>query len=102
MALRHETRTQTIARLAAKARAEGVRIKRDKLGRSWATSASTPGALYVVTGYTCSCPGFVHHGECKHHSALMVALGWVERDPEPAPPAALPVPARCASCDGLS
>ena len=102
MALRHETRSQTIARLAAKARADGVQLKRDALGRYWATSASTPGAMYALTGYSCSCPGFVHHGACKHHSALMVALGWIEREPETPAPAAVarPVLAPCRHCDG--
>ncbi len=33
MALRHETREQTITRLAEKARVEGVQLKRDTLGR---------------------------------------------------------------------
>ncbi len=102
MALRHETRDQTVTRLARKAREEGVQLKRDGLGRYWATSTSAPGAMYALTGYSYSCPGFFHHGACKHHSALMVALGWVEREPEtPTPaPVALPVSPPCRSCEG--
>jgi len=43
------------------------------------------------------------HGCCKHYAALMSALGWIEREPEPPVPApvALPVPARCERCGGI-
>lgn len=39
-----------------------------------ATSTSKPGWTHVVMLTGCSCKGFVHHGHCKHHSALVVAL----------------------------
>ena len=40
-------------------------------------SVSCPGKLHYVTGLSCDCQGFASHGRCKHHSALLVALGWV-------------------------
>ncbi len=77
-----ETPTDALVRLAAKARTEGVQLFRDRSdGRYYASSASTPGTLYMVTGYPCECRGFVAHGRCKHYAALMAALGWIEGSP---------------------
>ncbi len=85
-----------LTRLAAKAKADGIRLFRDRTGRYFASSASQPGTLHYVTGYSCDCQGFVAHGRCKHHAALMTALGWVEGAPEPTPPTET-----CAECGGL-
>ncbi len=95
-----ESRTDALVRLAAKARHEGVQLFRDRSdGRYYASSASTPGKRYYVTGYSCECQGFVQHGRCKHYAALMAALGWIEGSPEPTPaPQALT--ATCRTCDG--
>ena len=95
-----ETRTDALVRLAAKARHEGVQLFRDRAdGRYYASSASTPGTRYMVTGYSCECRGFVAHGRCKHYAALMAALGWIEGSPAltPEPQA---VTATCRTCDG--
>jgi len=95
-----ETQEQTLERLLAKARTEGVQLFRDRSdGRYYASSASTPGTLYMVTGYSCECRGFVAHGRCKHYAALMAALGWIEGSPAltPEPQA---VTATCRTCDG--
>jgi hypothetical protein len=74
-------RDEVIRRLAAKARKEGVRLFHDvRDGRHYASSVSHPGKLHYVTGLSCDCPGFASHGRCKHHSALLVALGWVADD----------------------
>ena len=98
---------QALTRLAAKARTDGIKLFRDKSGRYFASSASTPGTLHYVTGYSCDCIGFVTHQRCKHHAALMVALGWLGPDrcpdpdpqPEPDPPAtAMSTP--CSECSG--
>ncbi len=71
-------------RLLAKARREGVRLFRDRSdGRHYASSGTTPGRLYYVTGFSCECRGFVAHGRCKHHAALLAALGWTGVDPDP-------------------
>jgi hypothetical protein len=71
-------RDEAIRRLARKARAEGVQLYRDAWdGRFYASSVSCPGAMHYVTGISCDCMGFVSHQRCKHHSALLVALGWV-------------------------
>lgn len=86
----HESHDAAVHRLAEKARREGVRIKRDSKGRYWATSVSEPGKLHAITGYTCDCSGFLSHGRCKHHSALLAALGWLPsppNDPTPETPA---------------
>ena len=81
-----ETQEQTLGRLLAKARTEGVQLFRDRSdGRHYASSASTPGTLYMVTGYSCDCQGYAHHQRCKHHSALLSALGWITGEPDPTP-----------------
>lgn len=68
---------------AAKARAEGVKLLRDRRdGRYYATSATKPGTRYFVTLVSCTCPGFVHHGHCKHHSALVMAHLLQELGPQ--------------------
>ena len=74
-------REDTVRRLARKARAEGVQLFRDaRDGRHYASSVSHPGKMHYVTGLSCDCQGFASHGRCKHHSALLVALGWVADD----------------------
>jgi hypothetical protein len=74
-------REDTVRRLAAKARAEGVQLYRDaRDGRYYASSVSHPGKLHYLTGVSCDCMGFASHGRCKHHSALLVAMGWVVDD----------------------
>jgi hypothetical protein len=81
---------ETIARLATKAREEGVRLYRDRRdGRHYATSATTPGKLYFVTLASCTCMGFISHGHCKHHAALTLA---VLNEPEDNEPDEAPVP----------
>lgn len=69
---------------AAKARREGVKLLHDRRdGRHYATSATTPGVRYYVTLVSCTCPGFINHGHCKHHSALVIAHLVQEHGPEP-------------------
>ena len=84
-----ETERTALTRLLAKAKAEGVKLLRDQDGRHYASSTSTPGRRYLVTGYSCTCRGFLSHGRCKHHAALMSALGWLQGDPEPDPAMAI-------------
>jgi len=85
--IRHtETVDGACARLARKARQEGVTITRDQGGRYFASSVSTPGQSHYVTGYSCDCVGFANRGRCKHHSALLSAMGWLDADPDPEPP----------------
>ncbi len=97
-----ETREEAITRLAAKARAEGVKLYRDpKDGRYYASSVSNPDKLHYVTGISCDCAGFASHQRCKHHSALLVALGWVGGVPEPEPEPITGKIVRCQSCRGL-
>ena len=81
-----ETHDAALVRLAHKARAEGIRLYRDRNdGRHYASSASTPGRLHYVTGLSCDCVGFATHRRCQHFAALLAALGWLATDPEPAP-----------------
>ena len=91
-----ETVDQARRRLAEKARTEGVTLSLDDDGRWYASSVSTPGRRYLVTGYSCTCVGFCNHGRCKHNSALLACRGWLDLDldddPEPTPAAALPCP----------
>ncbi len=82
-----------------KAKQEGIRLYRDRNdGRHYASSASTPGLLHYVTLASCDCIGFVHHGRCKHHSALVMAhLLQQAGTPDPTTPAAGP----CSCCHGV-
>ena len=76
---------EQVMRLAAKAKAEGVRLYVDRRdGRHYASSASTAGRLYFVTLASCTCPGFAAHGHCKHWAALQLAI-VLEGTPEPDP-----------------
>lgn len=74
----------------------GVKLLRATNGRYYAESASQPGHLWFLTGFSCQCPGFVHRQTCRHHAALMASLGWVDTTPEPTSPA----PASCPTCSG--
>jgi len=82
-----ETLEEARVRLAAKARETGVQLRVDDQGRHWGSSTSQPGHWHALTGYSCDCPGFANRGRCRHHSALLEALGWLDdADPEPTPP----------------
>jgi hypothetical protein len=72
---------------------DGVKLIRAASGRYYAESRSAPGTLWFLTGFSCQCPGFLHRQTCRHHRALMQALGWTR--PEPTPPAVT-----CAECHG--
>jgi hypothetical protein len=112
-----ETREQALHRLADKARQEGVKLYQDPVdGRYYASSVSQPGHKHYVTGYSCDCVGFAKHGRCKHHAALLSALGWIDSRPnapkrlpqpksapvkaEPDPTAPAPLEIRCSDCNG--
>lgn len=96
--------TDPLHRLAEAARDRGVRILREATsGEYYATSGSDPELCYRVTGYSCSCPGFLRWNRCGHHSLLLLQLGWLpDDDPDPAPPAgsvrASTIP--CSVCNG--
>jgi len=80
-----ETLEAARIRLAQKARIDGVRLVRDPIdGRHYATSTSQPGRFHYVTLLSCDCPGFIHAGRWRHHSALLAALGQLP--PEPTAP----------------
>lgn len=87
-----------LTRLADKARTDGIRLFRDRAGRYYASSASEPGRLHYVTGYSCDCRGFMTHQRCRHHAALLAALGWLNVEPDPQKPAAAITP--CNECSG--
>ncbi len=83
-------------RLADQARTNGVRLFTEAAtGARFATSATEPGTIYYVTGYSCTCKGFCYAGRCQHHSLLLAELGWLP-DLEPAPAAV----ATCSTCGG--
>lgn len=96
-----ESREDALMRLATQARASGVKLYMDQVdGRFYASSRSQPGALHRLTGFSCTCQGFIRHSRCSHLAALHSALGWLEPDPDPDPPAATtPVP--CGECGGM-
>jgi cytochrome c553 len=92
-----DTVTETVdharRRLAEKARQEGVTLSLDDDGRWYASSVSTPGTRHYLTAYSCTCVGFCNRGRCKHNSALLACLGWLDLDddPEPTPPAPMAI-----------
>lgn len=94
-----ESREDALMRLATQAKASGVKLYQDREhGRFYASSRSQPGALHRLTGFSCTCQGFIRHGRCAHLAALHSALGWIETNPEPTPPAAAMIP--CGECEG--
>ncbi len=88
---------------AGKARREGVKLYRDNVtGAHYATSVSQPGKWHYVTLLSCDCVGFVNHGHCKHHSALVMAklLQETGQTPEPTELPVATAPEPCRQCDG--
>jgi len=83
-------------RLADQGRANGVRLPSECVtGERFATSATDPGAVHSLTGFSCSCPGFVYHQRCSHHAALLERLNWL-----PAVAGDAPAPVPCSGCRG--
>ncbi len=81
-----ESREAALIRLADQARTTGVKLYMDrKDGRFYASSRSQPGTFHRLSGFSCSCQGFIRHGRCAHLAALHAALGWLEA-PDPTPP----------------
>jgi hypothetical protein len=82
-----EAERATLVRMLGKAHTEGVRIYQNPHdGRYYASSTSNRSQLHYVTAYSCDCPGFMHHGHCKHHAALLETLGWITLPtPDPLP-----------------
>ncbi len=81
---------------------DGVKLLRSTAGRYFAESKSRPGTLWLLTGFSCQCPGFARHQHCRHHRALMSALGWTPGTPEPTPPAeTFPITSSCNECHGV-
>jgi predicted RNA-binding Zn-ribbon protein involved in translation (DUF1610 family) len=81
---RKPTTPADLHRLAGIARQRGLRLFEPQPGHWYCTSASSPRALHVVTGFSCDCAGFAQHGRCTHHSLLLSELGWLP-DPDPEP-----------------
>jgi hypothetical protein len=129
-----DTRTQEFyehgsVEAAQRTEVDGVTLIRSTQGRFYAASASSPGTLYLLTGFSCQCAGFAYRQTCRHHRALMSALGWTETARESTParpvlpkgpqgpkadPRRLPAPAkpskqpeaepltvRCSFCNGV-
>ncbi len=90
-----ESKEAALVRLAKQARLSGVKLFQDpKDGRFYASSRSQPGTFHRLTGFSCSCQGFVRHGRCSHLAAFHSALGWIDPEPE------TPAPAACGECGG--
>jgi hypothetical protein len=89
-----ESREAALMRLADKARATSIRLYQDRVdGRFYASSRSHPGALHRLTGFSCTCQGFIRRGRCAHLAALHSALGWLDGPDDGG--AALP---NCSTC----
>jgi len=75
---RRPTTPEDLHRLAGLARDRGIRLFQESATGAWfATSATDANACYYVTGYSCTCEGFVYHQRCSHHAALLARLGWL-------------------------
>lgn len=80
-------------RLADQGRGNGVLILTETIsGARYATSCTQPGTIYYLTAYSCTCPGFVGHQRCQHHSLLLAELGWLPDDETDPAPLATPAP----------
>ena len=93
-------------RLAEEAERRGIRVLVEPIsGEHFATSATDPTRLYRVTGFSCTCKGYIAWQRCTHYSLLLAELGWLpdpEPDPTPPAPAAPPAaaaPVPCPGCD---
>ncbi len=93
-------------RLAEEAERRGIKILIEPIsGEHFATSGSKSNLLYRLTGFSCTCKGFLHWQRCTHHSLLLAQLGRLpdpEPDPAPPAPASAAVVERepCPDCDG--
>jgi hypothetical protein len=108
-----DTRTQEFydgasVEVAQRTAVDGVTLLRSTAGRFYAESASQPGTLYLLTGFSCQCAGFAYRQTCRHHRALMSALGWTDEAPQRLQgpkytPKTEPEPltVRCTSCNGV-
>jgi hypothetical protein len=109
-----EFHTEASVDVAQHIAVDGVTLLRSTQGRFYAASASTPDRLYLLTGFSCQCAGFAYRQSCRHHRALMTALGWTEDAPkrlpakkpapkkaEPDPTTPAPLEVRCSSCNGV-
>ena len=86
----HPATPADLHRLAAQAHAKGVTLLPECLTGAWfATSASRPGEIHRLTGFSCICKGFTSTARCMHHALLLERLGWLPESPddEPEPPA---------------
>ncbi len=96
-----ESREDALIRLADRARTSGVKLFQDRAdGRFYASSRSQPGAFHRLSGFSCSCRGFVSHGRCCHLAALHAALGWLDPEPETPEPTPAASSTGCSSCNG--
>lgn len=110
---RGETRSETLARLAVKARREGVQLYvpfgQEGAGVYIATSTGKSNVAYIVqpgnVEQGCTCPGYQSHMYCKHYAAACVAAGLMPEPPDDPPAAAAvaspPAPDWCAGCGAL-
>lgn len=88
------------AERAAKARQEGLQLLHDPRSQAfYATSKSRPGTLHRVTLLSCDCLGFIRHGHCRHHSAIVMAHLLKELD---SAPALVPADRRGKTCERMA
>jgi hypothetical protein len=96
---RSEPLALALARLAAKAHAEGCRILNDGFAPyACRVTSSRPGeAPYIVNLapgrlHGCQCPGYARFQRCKHYALCLEAAGWLPEPPDdPTPGAPAPI-----------
>lgn len=100
MAVQMQTRPATGAqwsRALERALSEGLDVLVEPIsGEAFVESATSPGTLYQVTAFSCSCPAGRRSTPCKHRACYMAQIGVLEIDPEPASIALRP----CVWCHG--
>ena len=71
-----ETPAQITRRLAYQAINAGIRVYQyPHTGEFYTSSYAEPDILHRVTRLSCDCRGFIRHGRCAHHSALLHFIG---------------------------
>src|SRR5437016_3615807 len=80
----------------------GVEAKQIAGSGEWiVSSASRPGVCYRTDGIECECEAAMLGGDsvCLHRAAYWYAVGVLELDSEPEPPASA-APVECFACNG--
>ena len=72
------------SRALDRALSEGLDVLVEPIsGEAFVESATSPGTLYAVTAFSCSCPAGQRGTPCKHRACYMAQIGVLDLEPEP-------------------